>query len=103
MVICEVTKVLAKDDTLLSVDEVATIIKADQYTVRRWLREGRLKGVKSLRGGQWLVKRGDLLAAAPELQDRLDQRGQLVEAFVALTGLDRAIIEEVLDDPRYKQ
>ena len=40
------------DDRLLTVKEVAERLRANPQTVRRWLREGRLKGV--MPGGEKL-------------------------------------------------
>jgi excisionase family DNA binding protein len=34
------------DDPLLTVEEVAQIVRAHPETVRRWLREGQLRGVQ---------------------------------------------------------
>ncbi len=41
-----------EDDRLLTVKEVAERLRANPQTVRRWLREGRLKGV--MPGGEKL-------------------------------------------------
>lgn len=49
-------------NTVLTVRHVAEILGVDDYAVRRWLRDGKLKG-RNL-GGQsgWRVLAGDLLA-----------------------------------------
>jgi excisionase family DNA binding protein len=52
---------LVPDDPLLTVDEVAARIRTTPETVRRWLRGGRLAGVRP--GGTrlgWRVREADL-------------------------------------------
>ena len=43
---------------LFTVEEVADMLKCDVETVRRWLREGQLQGVKL--GRAWRVQKKDL-------------------------------------------
>lgn len=45
---------MTPDQSLLTVDEVATILRVDPETVRRYLREKRLKGTR-MRAG-WRVR-----------------------------------------------
>lgn len=48
-------------DTLLTVRDVATRLKATEDTVRRWLRDGKLKGVRP--GGDrlgWRISEDEL-------------------------------------------
>jgi len=45
---------------LLSVEEVAARVKVSTYTVRRWVRQGRLAGIKI--GRDWRVDERDLEA-----------------------------------------
>lgn len=47
-------------DQLLTVPEVADYLRVDPETVRRWLREGRIKGVHLSRAAGWRVRRSDL-------------------------------------------
>ena len=49
----------------LKVDTVASIFDVTQYTVRDWLKTGKLKGVKSP-GGQWRVTRDEVERFAKE-------------------------------------
>jgi excisionase family DNA binding protein len=51
------------DDSLLTVKEAAKILRVHPETVRGWLREGALAGVKPGAGGRWRV-----LKAAVEKQ-----------------------------------
>lgn len=44
---------------LLTTNEVAAIAKVDSRTVARWLREGRIKGVK-LNGRTWRIEEQEL-------------------------------------------
>lgn len=46
-------------DDILKVDEVAKILKVDPEVIRRWLRSGKLPGVK-LAGDEWRVRHSDL-------------------------------------------
>jgi excisionase family DNA binding protein len=46
-------------DTLLTVEEVVLRLKIDDYTVRKWLGEGKIKGAK-IGGKLWRVKESDL-------------------------------------------
>ncbi len=47
---------------LLTVDEVAQILKLSPYTIREMLKDGRLQGVKMSKRGQWRIRREDLEA-----------------------------------------
>ncbi len=48
------------DDELLRINEVAAVLRVSAFTVRRFLREGKLQGVKV--GGGWRVRRSALMA-----------------------------------------
>ena len=49
------------EDELLTVPEVATLLKLNEQTVRRWLRTGRLRGVSlGSRQAGWRVRRSDV-------------------------------------------
>ena len=47
-----------EQDKLLTIQEVAEVLKIAQSTIRRWLNEGKMKGVKL--GRQWRVKQSEL-------------------------------------------
>jgi excisionase family DNA binding protein len=47
-------------DRLLTVAEVATYFRVDPESVRRWLREGKLLGIKLGRGPGWRIRVADL-------------------------------------------
>jgi len=47
-------------ERLLTPDEIASRLNVSLVTVGRWLREGKLKGVKA--GHQWRVRESDLEA-----------------------------------------
>lgn len=49
-----------KKDELLTPDEVAKILKVHSETVRRWLREGTLSGIKLGKSLRWRIKREEL-------------------------------------------
>ncbi len=44
----------------LTVDEVATRLKVSSWTVKRWLRDGELKGVRLGKNGPWRTSEEDL-------------------------------------------
>lgn len=46
------------NDELLTVNEVAQILKIHPFTIRLWLKQGKLSGVKI--GGRWRVRRSAL-------------------------------------------
>lgn len=49
------------DDELLTVPEVAKLLKLNEQTIRRWLRTGRLKGHSlGSRQAGWRVRRSDV-------------------------------------------
>ncbi len=48
------------NDELLTPDEVAKILKVHSETVRRWLREGTLSGIKLGQSLRWRIKREEL-------------------------------------------
>lgn len=45
--------------TLYTTDQVAELCQVTAYTVRNWLKDGELRGVKL--ENQWRIKRSDLL------------------------------------------
>ena len=48
-------------DELLTVPEVATMLKLNEQTVRRWLRTGRLPGISlGSRQAGWRVRQSDI-------------------------------------------
>ena len=48
-------------DELLTVPEVAALLKLNEQTVRKWLREGRLPGISlGSRQAGWRVRRADI-------------------------------------------
>ena len=48
-------------DELLTVPEVAGMLKLNEQTVRKWLREGRLPGISlGSRQAGWRVRRSDV-------------------------------------------
>jgi excisionase family DNA binding protein len=57
------------DGEWLTISEVASLLKANQRTIRNWIREGRLRGINF--GGQmgWRVNREELHAYLARLQD----------------------------------
>jgi excisionase family DNA binding protein len=49
------------EDELLTVPEVAALLKLNEQTVRRWLRTGRLRGVSlGSRQAGWRVRRSEV-------------------------------------------
>jgi excisionase family DNA binding protein len=49
------------EEELLTVPEVATLLKLNEQTVRRWLRSGRLVGVSlGSRQAGWRVRRSEV-------------------------------------------
>jgi len=49
----------AKKPTTYSTEEVASLFKIDQYTVRRWVDEGKIRAYKV--GRRWIFKEEDVL------------------------------------------
>jgi len=43
---------------IMTVDEVATYLKMSPQVIRRWLRQGKLKGVKI--GKEWRIDKADI-------------------------------------------
>lgn len=56
-------------DELLTVAEVAQRLKLSQETVRRWLRAGRLRGVKFSDSGGYRVRASELERLLSSSQD----------------------------------
>lgn len=48
------------EDQLLTVPEVATYLRIDPESTRRWLREGKLIGINLGRRSGWRIRRADL-------------------------------------------
>ena len=62
-------------EELLTVPEVAAMLRLNEQTVRKWLREGRLPGIYlGTRTAGWRVRRADVVAV---LKDR---RGEAAAA-----------------------
>ena len=52
-----------KDDELMTVPEVAALLRLNEQTVRKWLREERLPGIYlGSRTAGWRVRRADVIA-----------------------------------------
>jgi excisionase family DNA binding protein len=47
-------------DQLLTVPEVAGYLRIGPESTRRWLREGKLRGINLGRGSGWRIRRADL-------------------------------------------
>ena len=48
----------AKMETVFTVEEVAAMLKVTPFTVRRWLKEGQIRGIKF--GKLWRICESDL-------------------------------------------
>jgi predicted site-specific integrase-resolvase len=53
------------DDPLLKVSSVASLFDRSPYTIRQWLKDGTLKGVKINK--QWFVRTSEVNRLAQEL------------------------------------
>lgn len=78
-------------DNLLSVRQIAFILKVHHLTIRRYIKEGRLKAVKI--GGNVRIKESELNAFHKELSNAPAQQSIIIHAkkqFVAkpFTNLD---------------
>jgi excisionase family DNA binding protein len=51
-----------EDNEVLTSNEVAELLKVHLSSVRRWSRNGKLKGYRLGRGGDWRFLRKDVLA-----------------------------------------
>lgn len=51
-----------KSGRLMSVEEVATQLDVTEETVRRWLRNGDLRGIRLSRKAGWRIREADLQA-----------------------------------------
>lgn len=51
-------------DRLYSTKYVADMFSVTKETVRNWIKDGKLKGVRLVDGGPWKVKHSDLIAFA---------------------------------------
>ena len=57
------------DDELMTVPEVAAMLRLNDQTVRKWLRDGRLPGIYlGSRTAGWRVRRSDVTAFLAERQ-----------------------------------
>lgn len=54
------------EDPFLTVEEVAEIFKVKTYTVREWLKLGKLKGIK-ISNNQWRILHSEMVAYANKL------------------------------------
>lgn len=59
---------------LLTVEEVAELLRLRPDTIRRWLRKGKLKGLYLSDSGGWRVRREELERFLKELE-RPEERG----------------------------
>jgi excisionase family DNA binding protein len=64
------TEAVAGMEQLLTVPEVAAVLRVDDNTVRRWIRRGRLHGMKLGGPGGYRVRRSDLDAFLESLSTR---------------------------------
>ena len=60
-------------EQLLTVDEVASLLKVKPYTIRGWINQGKLKAIKLEGKAGWRIRQRDL-------QEFLDQRLKKVAA-----------------------
>ncbi len=58
--------------SVLAADEAAEMLGVSEQTVRRWLRQGWVRGQQS--GARWLLDRDQLLADAAAISDRRRNR-----------------------------
>ena len=54
-----------RDDDLLTVAEVARKFDVTPYTIRQWIRDGKIKALKP--GGHWRIERGEFKRRAHEM------------------------------------
>lgn len=57
------------DTEFLTVREVAQILRISEWTVRRWLKEGKLRGIWLSDRAGWRISREDLQAFIEALRD----------------------------------
>ena len=65
-------------DSLLSVRQVAFILKVHQLTIRRYIKDGRLKAVKV--GGNVRIKEADLTSFHSDLSTATPQKSIIIKA-----------------------
>ncbi|CND88850.1 DNA binding domain%2C excisionase family [Mycobacterium tuberculosis] len=82
------------DDKMYSVEEVADLLGLHVRTVRRYIREGRLKAVRI--GKQYRIGRGDLeeLTGRPEPEGRSGARAE-VSSIVQVDDVDRSMADRL--------
>ena len=63
--LCEVIRV---NEEYLTIDEAAAAVKVNHQTIRRWLKSGKLSGLRTSQNGRWRIPRSALAEAltAPE-------------------------------------
>lgn len=86
---------LADPDRLLDIRDVAALGYAHPVTIRRWLGDGTLRGVKV--GGKWKVRAGDLPRPAAPTSDLDAIADEIVATFPPLTPEQRAEIGRLLN------
>jgi excisionase family DNA binding protein len=75
----------APEDRLLTVVEVAEYFRVEPESVRRWLREGKLRGINLGRGPGWRIRMGDLEAF---IDQRHTARGEVLADGAGDSALD---------------
>jgi excisionase family DNA binding protein len=66
-------------EKVLTPEEAAELLQVSPFTVRKWLRSGKLKGVKA--GRVWRIREKDLIEFLEESQKRLEEKKKEKEAF----------------------
>jgi excisionase family DNA binding protein len=54
------------DDEFYTIEEVARLLKVSEGAIRKWIAQGKLKGVKL--GRIWRIRKGDLEAFIDNLE-----------------------------------
>ena len=73
-------------EPMLTVDEIAVLLKRAPYTVRKWLRDKKLTGIRI--GRDWRVKPADLDRFLAERGDSATKVAELVARFYADCAAD---------------
>jgi excisionase family DNA binding protein len=66
-------EVVPVDDEWLTVQEVATYLRMNPATIRKWLREGRLRGISFGGPAGWRIRREELERFIREQENREQQ------------------------------
>lgn len=92
-----ISRIVPQDTSLLSVEQVAGALRVHVRTIRRYLREGRLRGVKI--GKQYRIAPRDLMAMTGQLEVSVPQepvrRVRHVEAS-SVVQIDAISAEEAM-------